>query len=142
MLKIVLDTNVLVSALLKDKSLPAFILAMARQKLITVCLSKGIFEEYEAVLNREKFRSIRKEVGPLLTSLRKGAVWVSPKERIEEIVDDPEDNKFLECAHESQADYLITGNTKHFPFKKFRKTRIVSPKDFIETAIKTIIMGE
>jgi predicted nucleic acid-binding protein len=45
---------------------------------------------------------------------------------------DPADNKFLECALESKADYLITGNIRHFPFKKFHDTQVITPKDFID----------
>lgn len=139
MFKVVLDTNVLVSALLKNRSLPAFILALVRRKQVALCLSKEIFAEYEGVLNRDKFGLIRKEVGQLLVNLKKEALWVVPKERIDTIVQDPEDNKFIECACEAGADYLITGNTRHFPFKKFRTIKIVSPREFIEVTLTTII---
>lgn len=64
---------------------------------------------------------------------------VEPKIRIAVITADPADNKFLECAQAAQADFLITGNTKHFPFKQFQDTRIVSPKEFIEYALALII---
>ena len=139
MLKIVIDTNVLVSALLKDRSLPAFILALIRRRQVVLCLSKEIFAEYEGVLNRDKFGLIRKEVGQLLANLKKEALWFVPKERIDMILQDPEDNKFLECAYEAEADFLITGNTKHFPFKKFRGIEVVSPREFIEGTLKAII---
>lgn len=139
MLKAVIDTNVLVSALLKNNSLPSFILALLRRKMITLCLSKDIFEEYRAVLDREKFHSIKKEAAPLLSSLKKGAIWVEPKTRITEITNDPADNKFLECAAEAKADFLITGNSRHFPFRSYCNTRIVSPKVFIESTLKFII---
>jgi len=48
---------------------------------------------------------------------------------------------FLECAVEAKADFLITGNKKHFPFKSFHHTRIVSPREFIDTALKFIILN-
>lgn len=139
MLKVVIDTNVLVSALLKDNSPPAFILALLRKRKMTLCLSKSIFEEYRAVLNREKFRHISSAAAPLLLSLKKRALLVEPKFRIDVITDDPADNKFLECAQAARADFLITGNTKHFLFKKYQATRIVSPKEFIEYALALII---
>jgi hypothetical protein len=139
MLKVVLDTNVLVSALLKDNSPPSFILALLRKRKMTLCLSKAIFEEYGAVLNREKFQHIRSATAPLLVSLKKGALLVEPKIRITVITADPADNKFLACAHTAQADFLITGNAKHFPFKQSQATRIVSPKEFIESALALII---
>ncbi len=139
MLKVVIDTNVLVSALLKDNSPPAFILALLRKRKMTLCLSKAIFEEYRAVLNRAKFRHIRSVAAPLLLSLKKGCLLIEPKIRIDVITADPADNKFLECAQAAQADFLITGNTRHFPFKEFKATRIVSPKEFIEYALALII---
>lgn len=71
MLKVVIDTNVLVSALLKDNSPPAFILALLRKRKMSLCLSKAIFEEYRAVMNREKFQHIRSAAAPLLLSLKK-----------------------------------------------------------------------
>lgn len=92
-----MDTNGLVSALLKENSLPAFILALIRKEKIKLCFSKEIFEEYEEVLQRKKFHQIKKEVTPLLTSLRKGSLLVKPKGKITE-ANDPDDNKFLECA--------------------------------------------
>lgn len=139
MLRVVIDTNVLVSALLKDNSPPAFILALLRRKVMTLCLSKEIYDEYREVLGRDKFRGIRDEAAPILLSIRKGALWLEPKTRITEITEDPADNKFLECAHEAGADFLITGNTKHFPFKDYRNTRVVSPKAFIESTLEQII---
>jgi len=139
MLKVVIDTNVLVSVLLKDNSPPAFILALLRKKMMTLCLSQAIFEEYRAVLNREKFRHIRSAVAPLLLSLKKEGSLVEPKIRIAVITADPADNKFLECAQAAKADFLITGNTKHFLFKQFHDTRIASPKEFIEYALALII---
>lgn len=139
MLKVVIDTNVLVSALLKDNSPPAFILALLRKRKMILCLSKAIHEEYRAVLNREKFQHIREAAAPLLLSLKKGCLLVEPKIRIDVITADPADNKFLECAQTAQADFLITGNARHFPFKEFKAARIVSPKEFIEYALALII---
>lgn len=140
MFKVILDTNVLVSALLKENSLPAFIVALIRKKKIRLCISKEIVEEYEEVLKREKFHGIKSEVAPLLTSLRKGSILVEPKGKINDAVD-PDDNNFLECAMEAKADFLITGNKKHFPHRSFHHTHIVSPKDFIDDALKFIILN-
>ncbi len=51
---------------------------------------------------------------------------------------DPDDNKFLECASEAKAEFLITGNTKHFPFKEFKETRVVSPAEFVAMIAKRL----
>ena len=65
-------------------------------------------------------------------------LWVAPRIPVNILSRDPSDNKFLECALESQADYLITGNTRHFPLKKFHDTRIINPRDFIDLIGKAI----
>lgn len=141
MLKVVLDTNVLVSALLKENSLPAFILALIRKKKLLLCLTEEIFKEYVDVLRREKFYQIEKESKPLLSALKKESLMVKPGSKIAVITDDPEDNKFLECAVEAKAVFLITGNTKHFP-KSFHRTKIVNPRQFVEITLKSIILNK
>jgi len=58
----------------------------------------------------------------------KQALTVKPRVSVNAVALDPADNKFLECA----LDYLITGNTRHFPFNKFQETQIINPRDFID----------
>jgi len=101
-------------------------------------LSKEIFEEYEEILSRSKFHKIKSEVPLLLKSLRKEALLVKPKIEVTEATDH-EDNKFLECSLEAKADFLITGNQKHFLSKSFHKTCIISPRDFIDNVLKFIL---
>jgi len=139
MFKIVLDTNVLVSALLKDQSIPAFILSLILQERGTLCVSKDIFTEYKGVLAGKKFRQLNQtKVQQLLTILEKQALWVAPQRRFYVIKVDPEDNKFLECAFISRADVLVTGNIKHFSMKKFYRTMILTPRGFLELAARTM----
>lgn len=131
MLKVVLDTNVIVSALLKSYSIPALIVSLVLQKNIKLCLSQDIFGEYQEVLARDKFKKLEKEkVGKLLDNLKTQALLVKPAMPVNLIKKDPADNKFLECAQSSKADYLITGNTKHFPMGSFRETKILTPAEF------------
>ena len=73
---------------------------------MTLCLSPEIFIEYEEVLSYNKFKALNHaEVQKLLLSIKENALWISPKESIDIIKDDPDDNKFLECALEAQADF-------------------------------------
>ncbi|MGC8495032.1 MAG: PIN domain-containing protein [Syntrophobacteraceae bacterium] len=75
-------------------------------------------------MNRPKFKKLDQgKVKELLSRLRSEAHRV-----------DPEDNKFLECAVEAEADFLITGNTKHFPPGKFQETVILNPTQFLPVA--------
>jgi len=132
MIKVVVDTNIIVSALLRSQSDPALIINLILGEHIILCLSKDIFAEYEEVLARPKFKQLdKKNVKKILRQLKKISLWVSPKKLVNIIKKDPDDNKFLECTLETGADFLITGNLKHFSFKKFRKTKIVTPLEFI-----------
>lgn len=140
MLRIVVDTNVVVSALLKPQSNPALILSLFIQGDCTVCLSKEIFTEYEEVLARDKFKGLDEaEVKKLLSIFTRRALWVVPKVLIEDVAKEPADNAFLECALEAKADFLITGNISHFPVKEFHQTRIVTPGEFLNLMIQFMI---
>ena len=143
MLKLVLDTNFIISALHKADSDPDLILSLVLDrdsKLATLYLSKDIYQEYEEVLFRNKFSYFsRAKVRNILEKIQETAVWVEPAVPVKVVKVDPADNKFLECALACEADFLITGNIKHFPLRKFRQTKIVSPGNFIELIGQGII---
>lgn len=126
---VVYDTNVVISAALKRGSLPASLVALAMAKKVSLFLSPAILKEYTDVLTRPKFDLDPASVRVLLRDLRKAAVLVRPSRRVSRAPDEA-DNRFLECASEARADYLVTGNKKHFPFAEFEGTRIVSPAEF------------
>ncbi len=125
----VLDTNVVVSAALKPGSLPASLVALAMARTVRLCLSPAILAEYTAVLTRPTFGLDPAAVQAFLRDLRKAAVAVRPSRRVARAPDEA-DNRFLECAAAARADYLVTGNKKHFPFPEFEGTKIVSPAEF------------
>ena len=139
MLRVVIVTNVLVSALLKPDSVPELILSLILGEEIILCLSDEIALEYEEVLQREKFKALnQKKVRTLLSRLRSQAHWVEPKVHLQVAKSDPEDNKFLECAQEAEADFFVTGNIKHFPPGKFKDTIILRPAEFLSVIAKMI----
>ena len=133
--KLVLDTNIIISALHKAESDPDIILSLVLDKeaeIALLCLSKEIYEEYKEVLARDKFSYFNQSrVNDVLRKIKKAALWVDPKIQVNMIKLDPADNKFLECALSCQADFLITGNTKHFPFKEPTKQRLSIPENFL-----------
>ncbi|MGA2733066.1 MAG: putative toxin-antitoxin system toxin component, PIN family [Syntrophobacteraceae bacterium] len=139
MLKVVIDTNVLVSALLKPDSVPELILSLILEGEMVLCLSEPIATEYEEVLAREKFKKLdRQKVKALLSRFKSQAQMVTPKIHLQVALADPEDNKFLECAEEAEADFFITGNIKHFPPGKFKGTIILRPAEFLFVIAKTL----
>ena len=131
MIRVVIDTNVVVSAALNDDSLPAAVLSLAIDQTILMFVSATVLAEYEKVLHRPRLKFHPKRIEALLTNIRDASRLVHPTRTITEIKKDDPDNRFLECAHAADADYLVTGNTKHFP-KTFEKTTIVTPKQFID----------
>ncbi len=137
MLKIVVDTNIIVSALLKTLSNPALIISIILQGNCKLCLSEEIFTEFEEVLARHKFKHLdRLKVKELLSTLKKNSLWVVPKISVNDVAKEPSDNAFLECALEARADFLITGNIHHFPVEQFHQIRIVSPVEFLDIITK------
>ena len=122
-LRVVVDTNVLVSALLNPSGLPRKALDLAHEHEIH--LSLEILLEYGDVLNRAKFDIAESLVDKFLTTMIGDALLVFPKNLSVE-TSDPDDQRFLECAKAADADYLITGNTNHFP-QQFGRTQIVTP---------------
>lgn len=141
-MRVVLDTNVLVSAFLKKGSAPAAILTLHERGNLAMCVSPAVMEEYEEVLRRDRFQAVGGRAIAYLKKARKRFIWVVPGERIMAAKNDPDDNMFLECAVASGADYLVTGNVRHFPPKRYRGILIVTPTEFISIMTKSIFSTE
>ena len=133
MIRVVIDTNILVSALLRPESIPAAVLLLALSGQVQLCVSDAIFAEYGAVIRRPHLKRSPVVIEGTLQSIRKLGHWVKPTIRVEECTD-PDDNVFLECAQAAKADYLVTGNQRHFP-NRWKKTRVISARELIELLI-------
>ena len=125
----VLDTNVLVSALLKRGSKPWHIIEEALRGCIIPVVNEEILAEYEEVLNRPKFRFDKRIVSLFLDEFKMRAVHAEAG-LIEDLVLDPKDVVFYAVLMEKRRDeeaYLVTGNLKHFPTKPF----VVTPHEML-----------
>ena len=130
MIRIVLDTNVLISAGLIPHGVPRRILdRILFGEGIELFLSPEILKEYEGTAGRPKFSQRRRPLGTLLRRIRKHGTMVVPTEEID-VLSDPDDNKFLACARTAKADFLVTGNRIDFQLKAFEGTEILSPREF------------
>jgi putative PIN family toxin of toxin-antitoxin system len=128
---VVLDTNIVVSAMLTPQGPPARVFFMALQnQYIQLCVSAEVFAEYEEVLNRPKFNFTVDAIEAALGSFRERGFWVKPTGKVS-ICDDPDDDIFLECAEAAAADYLVTGNRGHFPGEGWGRLKIVTAREFI-----------
>jgi len=128
-LRIVLDTNVVISAAIKSTGLEGHIVELVIARELALYVSTEVIAEYEAVFARPKFARINPvHIGRLLQLLKDEATMVAPRVRVTESKDEP-DNRFLECAEAAGAEYLVTGNKRHFP-KRWKSTHIVNAREF------------
>ena len=136
-LRLVLDTNVLVSAAIKPAGLQRTVFLIAISKPARLYVSRPILLEYGEVLARPELR-IRKGLRlQLLQLIKNHGHTVAPDRRLE-VTTDPADNIFLECADAARADYLVTGNQKHFP-KFWKNTKVVTSREFVSLAAPHLV---
>jgi putative PIN family toxin of toxin-antitoxin system len=128
---IVLDTNVLVSALLNPHGKPAAVLRLVLQEKVSIGVDARIMAEYLEVLHRPRFQFDTLAIDSILTFLEETAVFITALPVRLTLVDQ-DDLPFAEVALSGNAGYLITGNTNHFP-AHIGKTSVVSPARFIDS---------
>ena len=136
MIRIVIDTNILVSASLKKGYSFKIVEEIATDiKLIQVCLSEQVLTEYSNLVFYErisgKYPLFIKTISANIKRLEKAGVMFFPRRHFN-ILADITDNKFLDLAYEAKADYLITGNRNDFSITQFEQTKILNPKKFCE----------
>lgn len=129
MFKVVLDTNVIISAL-NFGGKPAQVLVLTRKQIITNFISKPILQEITGVLQRS-FNWQREQTKNIFDELLSFSTLVTPTNKID-VVSDPDDNKFLECAIEGQADFIVSGDHHLKDLKTFKNIQIMDPATFLE----------
>jgi uncharacterized protein len=128
-LRLVIDTNILVSAALKPNGLQRTVLVLAISKPARRYVTETIFAEYREVLSRPELK-IRRGLREQFLQLVKNRAQVVSPTRMLQVAKNPGDDKFLECADAARADYLVTGNQRHFP-KFWKKTKVITSREFI-----------
>ena len=131
MLKIVLDTNVLISAILFGGKRRQ-ILEKAIRGEIRLCLSEPILEELKGVLQRSKFDYSPETIQFILTELMGIADFVNPSETLNVVLEDPEDNRILECAVEAEANCVISGDFRLLKLSRYRNIEVLNVAAFLE----------
>jgi len=130
-LKVVIDTNVLVSALLKPRGPPGKVLRLVIQGDVDVVISESILAEYHEVLQRPKFDLSSEEVQTILGLFRGRGVH-APALATSLDLPDKSDEPFLEAALATGADALVTGNKRHFPPSRCLGQGVLSPGEFLQ----------
>jgi len=131
-LKVVIDTNVFVSSFFGG--IPKQIIDLWKQGDITLCLSQDIIEEYLLVLNRLGLKD-KEEINSLtrLFAESYNAVFTSNTPDLNVVIDDPDDDKFLECAVALDCKIIVSGDQHLKDLKKYIDIKILSPRDFIDS---------
>jgi len=130
MTRLVLDTNVLVSANLAADGWEALAVSLALGQQVVWYVSEPILEEYERVLRYPRFKFVAGDIDRFLARVLQACIIVAPA-RVLQVCPDEPDNRFLECAEEADAEFLITGNQRHFP-GRWKNTRVVKAREFLE----------
>jgi len=130
--RVVLDTNVLVSALIFT-GISSELVPLWQRSAITVLLSRGILEEYLRVLSYPKFQLSEAEIKALIEEeLLPYVDVVNPRRRLRVVERDPSDDKFIECAVTGKAQVIISGDKDLLSLGRYRQIRIQSPARFLD----------
>ncbi|MCZ7382469.1 MAG: putative toxin-antitoxin system toxin component, PIN family [Candidatus Methanoperedens sp.] len=127
MIKIVLDTNVFVSALISTRSNSALLLDAAG-KNYSLFVSRELISELEDVISRKKFGFTNERINAAMEAILSFSGVVNPGIKLDVIKSDPDDNKILECAVACGADYLVSGDAHLLELKEYKGIKVKTPK--------------
>lgn len=131
MLRVVIDTNIFISGVLQEAGNPAGLIKVwKRTQKYQLFVTEGIVQEILRVMQRLNINT--DIIAEWDRVIRKDAFFVAPNRRIEAIKEDPSDNKFLECAIESRADYIVSGDKDLINLKEFEGIKIVTAREFLD----------
>ncbi len=134
-MKIVLDTNVLVSAFLSPHGVPARILKYLKQEAFELLISEEILHEYAVALQYDRVKKMHKltdeQIIRVLEDLKSTATFVKPTISLTVVASDPDDNKFFECALEGGAQFIVSGDMSVQAVKHYQEIQVFSPTLFL-----------
>lgn len=133
-MRVVIDTNVMVSAYLGG-ALRTLIVSWKSGKF-SLLVSDAIAAEYREVLKRPKFKIEPAELDDFFALLLDRAEFVIPIETINVITDDPSDNKFIEAAIAGEARLIVSGDSHLLELKSFRDISIITAREFMDRLVK------
>lgn len=129
-MKVIIDTSIFVASLWEGKSRD--VVELWKKGKITLCVSRAILKEYLHIIPR--FNMLKKEAGELLSlfEARKNIEIVTPSKKLKIIKEDPADNKFLECAVEAKAEYIISADKHLRNLGEYNGVKILSSGSFLK----------
>ena len=132
MIRVVIDTNVFVSSFFGGN--PKKIIDLWKNEEIVLCLSRDVLDEYVDVLQRVGLKD-EDEIEELLALFAKGfnILFTTRTPKLKAVKDDPDDDKFIECAVALKADVIITGDKVLRTMGEYMGIKILTPQDFLRT---------
>jgi putative PIN family toxin of toxin-antitoxin system len=134
-MRVVLDVNVIVSAAISAGGSPGKILDLWEQDKFDLVVSRPILEELERVIHypkiQQKYDLPNEHIDKLLGLIGNQAITVNPSKKLTVIEKDPSDNRYLECAKEGNAAYIVTGNKHLLDLKEYNGIMILTPTGFL-----------
>jgi uncharacterized protein len=134
-MRVVLDTNVLISRYLSPNGLPAQVLDLWRQEAFELVVSESILAEYQEVLSYDRLRRLHglseAEIAAILDDFREFAILAEPTERLQVVPEDPDDDKFVEAALAGEAELIVSGDRHLLQLKTYNGIRVITPLVFL-----------
>lgn len=140
-LRVVVDTNVFISAFLIKSSIPYLILEAVRSQKCILIMSPAILGEIEEVINRQKIiqrtKTTKEERKTFIQNIIDISFFVLDQNILNVIKENPDDDKFLSAAFLSNADYIISGDKHLLNLKTYKDIKIIEPSEFVNLLNKT-----
>ena len=131
-MRVVIDTNIFISSFFNPNGNPKRVIDLWKNGKITICITEEILKEYVKVLAGLGF-SNEPELGELLGLFKKknNIIYIASTPKFNLIKDDPDDDKFIECAVAARAQYIISGDKHLLNLKTFQNITVISPSEFL-----------
>lgn len=135
-IRVVLDTNVVISAILIPGSNPDKVMQLVRGEFIQVIISPEILKELEHTL-RKKIKFPERKIKDIIIWVENLVKVINPVHTVSKVCEKETDHRILECALSGGARFIISGDKKHLLcLKKYKDIEIVSPVEFLEKVLK------
>lgn len=130
-MRVVLDTNILVSATMWDNSVSNKLIRVLAEKDIEIFTSYDILEEYKKVLRRD-FKYEEEDINKIILELLSYMQIIEPTIIIKVVIKDPDDDRIIECAVDSNSDFIISYNKHLLEIGEYKEIKIITPEDFLK----------
>jgi uncharacterized protein len=137
---VVLDTNLIVSAALAPNGLSAQILGFVQEDVFTLVVSEAILAEYQASIAKEEVQKRHQlepsQIAELIDDIRATSILVEPDIHLDVVKDDPDDNKFIECAVAGEAETIVSSDPDLLDLGSYKGIQILKPHAFLQLFTK------